>query len=120
MLARAVVGGMVELLGSGPHTVVWAQISVDQKPFIAWFVQRHVGLMALAIGDGVNDVGMIKASLGLYKILFHFNALLWESTILLWTPSTCKAYPFALLHDHCATYDPPTAPPCMPYTIQSW
>ena len=37
-------------------------MSVDQKPFIAWFVQTRVRLMALAIGDGVNDVGMIRAS----------------------------------------------------------
>lgn len=62
VLAASVVEAMVELLTSGAHTVVWAQISVDQKPFVAWFVQRHVRLMALAIGDGVNDVGMIRAS----------------------------------------------------------
>ena len=39
----------------------------------------------------------------LYKILFHFKALLWESIIRLPPPPTCKAYPIALqLHDHCA------------------
>ena len=35
---------------------------MDQKPFVAWFMQHHARLMALAIGDGVNDVGMIRAS----------------------------------------------------------
>jgi len=51
--------------------------------------------------------------LNLYKILFHlFKDLLWESIILLLPPSTCKACSIAiLLHDHCATYTPPTDPP---------
>jgi len=49
--------------------------------------------------------------LSLYKILLHFKALLWEAIILLLPPYTCKAYPIAiLLHDHCATYAPPTDP----------
>jgi len=49
----------------------------------------------------------------LYKILFHFKALLWESIIVLPPPHpTCKAYPAAiLLHDHCAIYAPPPTPP---------
>ena len=49
--------------------------------------------------------------LSLYKILFRFKALLWESIILVLPPSTCKAYPIAiLLHDHCAIYAlPPTS-----------
>jgi len=38
---------------------------------------------------------------GLYKVLFHSKALLWESVILL-PPLTCTAYPIAiLLHDQC-------------------
>jgi len=42
----------------------------------------------------------------LYKISFHFKALLWESIIRLLPPPTCKAYPMAiLLHDHCPRMD---------------
>ena len=49
--------------------------------------------------------------LSLYKILFHFKALLWESITLLLSSPTCKAYPIAiLLHDHCAIYAPPPTP----------
>jgi len=52
-----------------------------------------------------------RCRVSLYKILFYFKALLWESIILLVPPSTCKAYPIAvLLHDHCATYASPTDP----------
>jgi len=40
----------------------------------------------------------------LYKKLFHFKALLFESIILL-PPPPCKAYPIAIrLHDHCAMF----------------
>jgi len=42
------------------------------------------------------------ALLGLYKILFRFKAVLWES---LHPPFICKAYPITiLLHDHWAIY----------------
>ena len=38
--------------------------------------------------------------LSLYKILFHFKALLWESIILVLPLPICKAYPIAILmHD---------------------
>jgi len=48
----------------------------------------------------------------LYKILFHFKALLWESIILLLLPFTCKVYPIAIpFHDHCAIYARPLTPP---------
>ena len=49
--------------------------------------------------------------ISLYKILFHFTALVWESIILLLPPPTCNAYRVAiLLHDYCAIYAPPTDP----------
>jgi len=55
------------------------------------------------------DTGGIPVSL--YKILFHFTALVWESIILVLLPPTCKAYPIAiLLHDYCAIYDPSPTP----------
>jgi len=44
-------------------------------------------------------------NLSLYKILFSFKALLWESIIFTSPLPTCKAYPIAiLLHDHWAIY----------------
>ena len=46
-----------------------------------------------------------------YTILCHFNALLWESIILVLPPPTCKAYPIAiLLHAHFVIYAPPPSP----------
>ena len=66
---------------------------------------------------------LIPLTFSLYKILFHFETLLWESIIfLLPPPLTCKAHPIAIrLHDHCAIYaPPPTTPLCMPYTIHYW
>jgi len=49
---------------------------------------------------------------GLYKILFHFKASLWQSIILLLPPPPTKAYPIAiLLHDHCAIHARPLTPP---------
>jgi len=63
----------------------------------------------------VNSVRLLFAGEGrisLYKILFHFKALLWEAIIPLLPPSTYEAYPSALLwHDHCAIYAPPPTPP---------
>ena len=52
------------------------------------------------------------SGVGLYKRLFHFKALLWESIILSLPSPTCKAYPIALLlHVHCAiNASPPTSP----------
>jgi len=58
----------------------------------------------------------------LYKILFHFKALLWESIVLSFTPPPL-AKPI-LLQYFCTTiaqYTPPYRPPfCKPYTIQHW
>ena len=52
-----------------------------------------------------------------YKILFHFKAVLFESTILLRPPPTCNAYPIAIrVHGHCAVYAPPTDPPTLCHT----
>jgi len=54
-----------------------------------------------------------RNQVSLYKILFHFKALLWESIILLMPPPTCKTYLIAiLLQDHCAIYAPP---PTLPF-----
>ena len=56
----------------------------------------------------------------LYKIMFHDNALSWESIILSMPPRNCKAYSIAiLLHDHCAIQAPPPPPPLntIHYTI---
>ena len=48
--------------------------------------------------------------LGLYHILFHFKACMWESIILLLPPPTCISRTIAiLLHVYCAMHDaPPT------------
>jgi len=56
----------------------------------------------------------------LYKILFHFKAVLWESMILSLLPSHLP-YPITiLLHHHCAIYAPPPTILFMIYTIQYW
>jgi len=59
--------------------------------------------------------------MSLYNILMHFKALLWEAILVFLSPSTCKAYPIAILvHDHCAIYAPPPTPPVVchtPYNI---
>ena len=48
-------------------------------------------------------------SLGLYKILVYFEAVVHESTILSFPPPTCIAHPGAmLLHNHWTVYDPPS------------
>ena len=58
---------------------------------------------------------------GLYKILFYFEAVVHESIILLLPPPTCIAHTIAiLLHDYCAIYDPPSEPSFIchiPYNI---
>ena len=60
---------------------------------------------------------VVVCSLSLYKIVFHFKALLWESIILLLPPPTCKAYPVArLLHDRCAVHARPPTPACRCHT----
>ena len=62
-----------------------------------------------------------KRHFSLYKILFHFKALLWESIILSLPPPTCNAYSSAIrLHGHCVIYAPHRPPLCMPYTIHCW
>jgi len=68
-------------------------------------------------GDGRTKTHAIPLSL--YKILFHFEALLWESIMLALPPPppTCNASPIAIqLHDHCVIYAPHRPPLCMPYT----
>jgi len=50
--------------------------------------------------------------LGLYKILFNFEAVVQESTILSFPPPTCIAHTVAiLLHDYWAVYDFPSGLP---------
>ena len=60
-------------------------------------------------------------SVSLYKILFHFKALVWESIILVLPTSLAK---HTLLQYYCtpiAQYTPPHRPPLyMSYTIQYW
>jgi len=56
----------------------------------------------------------------LYKILFHFKVLVWESILLVPPLPTCNAFPIAIrLHHHCAIYVPPPTPLCcaMHHTI---
>jgi len=67
------------------------------------------------VGDVVSFslCAVLRAEMrvSLYKILFHFTALVWESIIRVLTPPTCTAYPIAiLLHDYCVIYDPPPTP----------
>jgi len=53
----------------------------------------------------------------LYKILFYFEAVVHESTILSPPPPTCIAHPGAiLLHDYWAVYDFPSGLPFVCYT----
>jgi len=63
------------------------------------------------------------SAVSLYKILFHFKALLWESIILLLPPPHNLQRPSPLQY-YCmlfAQYTPPNRPPlCMPYTIHYW
>ena len=49
--------------------------------------------------------------LGLYKILFYFEAFVYESIIRVLPPPTCIARTIAmLLHVYCARYDAPPTP----------
>jgi len=61
---------------------------------------------------GGSRRGGYSPDVGLYKMLFHFKALLWSRIILLLPPPpTCNAYPIAIpLHDHCAIYALPPTP----------
>jgi len=63
---------------------------------------------------------LVKANLGLYKILFLFAVSMWESIMLLLPPPTCIARTIAIpLHVYCARYDAPPTPPwyAIHYTI---
>jgi len=59
-----------------------------------------------------GKINQSKLGFSLYKILFHFKALLRESIILLLPPPTCNAWPVAiLLHAlACAIYAPQPTP----------
>ena len=51
------------------------------------------------------------AHLGLYKVMFYFEAVVHESTFLLSPPPTCIAHTVAiLLRYYCAIFDPPPDP----------
>jgi len=69
--------------------------------------------LAVAMHTYLCQASALKQSLSLYKIVFHFKALLWESSILELPSPICKAYPIALLlHAQCAIiYAPPPTPP---------
>ena len=76
--------------------------------------------------EGWVDLGLITLwtcllLVGLYKILFHFEACVNESIILLCPPPTCIARPGTiLLHDYWAVYDSPSRPTFVcyvPYNI---
>jgi len=56
------------------------------------------------------------AHLSLYKILFHFKALLWESIILVLSPPTCKqSLPYCMhYYCYCMTIAQYTSPPTDP------
>ena len=61
--------------------------------------------------SGEDDVAYFWSQVSLYKILFYFKTLLWESIIHLPSFPTYKAFPIAiLLHNHCATYAAPPTP----------
>ena len=78
-----------------PHTEHGLGVLSRNKPMCSLRVKRPF----LCSGRG----------LCLYKIVFPFRALLWESIIHLLPSSTCKAYPIAILsHDHCLTCAPPS------------
>ena len=48
---------------------------------------------------------------GLYKILFHFAAFMWESILLFLPPPACTPRIIAIpLHVYCARYDAPSTP----------
>jgi len=50
--------------------------------------------------------------LSLYKILFHFKAVLWSMSSFYCYPPECNAYNIAiLLHAHCTIYVPPPTLP---------
>ena len=66
----------------------------------------------LCTGTANSSSRPAPSSLGLYKIVFHFEAFVHESIILLPPPPH-----LILLHYY---YDTPRPLVCMPYTIQYW
>jgi len=62
-----------------------------------------------------------SAHLALYKILFYFKALLWESIILFSPPPLAKPTQLQFYCTPIALYTPPHRPLfCMPYTVYCW
>ena len=101
-----------------PHPpFLWVTRTPHFYTTIAQCLPRPLMVIPTACEDG-----RAAAVISLYKRLFHFKALLWESIILLLPRPTCKAYPMAIhWYDHCAMYAPPHRPLLsMPYTIQYW
>jgi len=64
---------------------------------------------------------LVLTNYNLYKILFHFKDLLWESILLQLLRLHLQRLPFAILpHDHCAIYAQPPDPSFLchaPYNI---
>jgi len=89
---------------------------VDSAPLAA-LRTAHKLVLDIEIDLNGAELNAARRVLGLpqvrlYKILFHFKALLWESIILFMPPTTCKAYPIAKpSHDHCSICAPPPTSP---------
>ena len=98
-------GGRTPLQGvtaasSGTHTRWWEEqassLALSRAPVLRG--AEATGGEPQRYRRGLRDEPIRQ--LRLYKILFHFKALLWESIILVLPPPTCKAYPTSiLLHD---------------------
>jgi len=71
----------------------------------------------------IDDLGLNRAppryptrGFSLYKIFFHFEAVVHESIIISFPPPTCIAHPGAiLLHDYWTVYDSDSDLPCVCY-----
>ena len=90
-------------------------VPLGAVPALSWCGEVSLGGIHIIIirrSIAKNRLLMGRPWFGLHKILIYFNALLWESIILLLPPRPIyKAYPVAiLLHDHCAIYAPPPTP----------
>jgi len=87
------------------RATVPAVLMTSDDPFGARLLLTCIRISPSNYTSGLECVLRIS----LYKRLFYFKALLWETIILILPPPTCKAYPIAiLLHGHCAIYAPPT------------
>ena len=67
-----------------------------------------------SVSHAQPPLGILRSGgrrVGLYKILFYFEAFVHELIIRALPPPTCIARTIAILsHDYCAIYDPPHTP----------